>query len=166
MNQHKPPKRIGSGPNQGPPPHYEPSDDAGRNDLGKPNSQAKNRSTSGGSLFYDPLTGPKRLGYIRFELERKLAACVALGGTGGYPIQPHRIKTAAFRSLVNAGMQFWNWSCKDLTECTGRLESAAVSVLMATLDRPIWGQADYLLMEALERMEQLQAGAWNSGRAL
>ncbi len=122
--------------------------------------------TAGRSLFYDPLTGQHRLGDLRFELERKLAACVALGGTNGYPIQPHRIKNPCFRSLVAYGMIFGNWTLKDLTECTDRLEGAASLSLIATLEEPIWGQADYLLLETLERLEQLQASAWGCGRAL
>lgn len=122
--------------------------------------------TAGRSLFYDPLTGAHRLGDIRFNLERKLAVCVATGGTNGYPIQPHRIKTPEFRSLVAYGMIFNNWSLKDLTECTDRLEAPAASILITSLEKPIWGQADYLLLETLERLEQLQSSAWGSGRAL
>lgn len=126
---------------------------------------ASNR-TSGRSLFYDPITGQKRLGDIRFELEKKLAVCVATGGTRGYPVQPHRIKTPEFRSLVAYGMLLSNWTVKDLTECSGRLDGAASLVLIASLERPIWGQADYLLLETLERMETLQSSAWGSGRTL
>jgi hypothetical protein len=122
--------------------------------------------TAGRSLFYDPLTGQHRLGDIRFELERKLAVCVATVGTNGYPVQPYRIKTPEFRSLVAYGMLLNRWTLKDLTKCTDRLEEAASLVLLAALDKPIWGQADYLLLEALERMEQLQSSAWGSGRAL
>ena len=122
--------------------------------------------TAGRSLFYDPLTGPHRLGDMRFELEKKLAACVATGGTNGYPIQPSRIKNPFFRSLVAYGMIFPNWSLKDLTECEGRLEGAAALVLLATLEKPVWGQADYLLLETLERMEQFQSSARGSGRTL
>jgi hypothetical protein len=122
--------------------------------------------TAGKSLFGSHQTGPHRLTDIRFELERKLAACVASGGTNGYPIQPHRIKTPEFRSLVAYGMIFDNWSLKDLTECNDRLEGAASLALLATLEKPIWGQADYLLLETLEKMEQLQNSAWRSGRQL
>jgi hypothetical protein len=122
--------------------------------------------TAGKSLFGDPLTGPHRLTDIRYNLECKLAACVATGGTNGYPIQPHRIKTPEFRSLVACGMIFSNWTLKDLTECTDRLEGAASLALIATLEKPVWGQADCLLLESLERMEQLQTSAWGSGRTL
>lgn len=122
--------------------------------------------TAGRSLFYDPFTGSHRIGDIRFNLEKKLAACVATGGTNGYPIQPHRIKNPQFRSLVAFGMIFTNWSIKDLTECSERLEGAASLALIASLEKPRWGQADYLLMEILERMEQLQSSAWGSGRTL
>ena len=122
--------------------------------------------TAGRSLFYNPLSGSHCIGDIRFELEKKLACCVATGGTNGYPIQPHRIKNECFRSLIAYGMIFSNWSLKDLIECEGRLEGAAALVLLATLERPVWGQADYLLLDALERMEQLQSSARGSGRTL
>lgn len=122
--------------------------------------------TLGRSLFYDPLTGSIRLGDLRFELERKLAACLVMGGSNGYPIQPHRIKNPEIRTLVYGGMNWGNWSKKDLIECTHRLEGAASLVLLATLENPVWGQADYLLFETLERMEQFQQSAWGSGRTL
>ena len=130
------------------------------------NSSVPPGFTAGRSLFYDPLNGPHRLGDIRFELEKKLAACVATGGTNGYPIQPHRIKNPCFSSLVRCGMIFSDWSWKDLTECESPLEGAAALVLLATLERPVWGQGDYLLLETLERMEQLQSSARGSGRTL
>ena len=122
--------------------------------------------TAGHSLFHDPLTGAYRLVDIRFHLERKLAACVAIGGTNGYPILPARIKNPMFRSLVAYGTIFSNWSLRDLTECTDLLEGAASLALIASLEKPIWGQADYLLLETLERMEQLQSSAWGSNRTL
>lgn len=122
--------------------------------------------TAGRSLFYNPFTGPHCLTDIRYELEKKLAVCVATGGTNGYPVQPHRIKNSMFRSLVAYGMIFANWTIKDLTECTNRLKGAASLALIASLENPVWGQADYLLLEALERMEQLQSSAWGSGRTL
>lgn len=122
--------------------------------------------TAGRSLFHDPLNGALRLVDMRFELEKKLAGCLAIGGSNGYPIQPSRIKNPIFRSLIAYGMIFPNWSVKDLTECDGRLEGAASLALLATLERPVWGQADYLLLEAIERMEQLQTYAWGSGRTL
>lgn len=122
--------------------------------------------TAGRSLFYDPLSGQLRPGDTRFELEKKLAACVATGGTNGYPIQPHRIKNTHFRSLVRCGMIFSDWSWKDLTECTDPLKGAAAMVLSATLEKPVWGQADYLLLEILERLEQFQSSAWGSGKTL
>ena len=71
-----------------------------------------------------------------------------------------------FRSLVAYGMLVKDWSLKDLTECTGRLEGAASLVLIASLEKPVWGQADYLLLETLERMEQFQNSACRSGRTL
>ena len=122
--------------------------------------------TAGRSLFYDSLTGQLRPGDTRFELEKKLAACVATGGTNGYPIQPHRIKNTHFRSLVRCGMIFSDWSWKDLTECTDPLKGAAAMVLSATLEKPVWGQADYLLLETLERLEQFQSSARGGGRTL
>lgn len=122
--------------------------------------------TAGRSLFYDPLTGANRITDIRFNLEKKLAACVATGGTHGYPIQPHRVKHPAFRSLIAAGMIFQKWTLKDLTECTDRLEDAASIVLIATMENPRWGQQDYLIFEALERLEQLQLTAVGSGLTL
>jgi hypothetical protein len=71
-----------------------------------------------------------------------------------------------FRSLVAYGMIFNNWSLKDLCECTDRLEGAASLALIASLEKPVWGQADYLLLEKLESIEQLQSSARGSGRTL
>jgi hypothetical protein len=122
--------------------------------------------TAGRSLFHDSLTGPYCLADIRDKLETKLAACMAMGKTSGYPIQPHRVKNPGFRSLVSYGMIFPNWSIKDLTECNDRLEGPAALALLATLEKPVWGQADYLLFETIEKMENLQQSAWRSGRTL
>jgi len=122
--------------------------------------------TTGRGVFYHPETGSNRPEDIRFQLEMKLAACVAIGGTNGYPIQPHRIKNPCFRSLVAYGMIFRNWSLKDLTECADRLEGAASMVLVATLENPVWGASDYHLFDALEKFERLQNSAWRSGRTL
>lgn len=119
--------------------------------------------TSGRSLFDDPLRGPKRISEIRFELEKKLAVCVATGGTNGCPIQPRRIKNPMFRSLVAFGMLLKNWTLKDLTECTGQLEGAASLVLMASMEKPIWGASDYYLLETIERLEQFEQSARGSG---
>ncbi len=122
--------------------------------------------TTGRSVFYDPLTGAKRLGDMRFEMEKKLVACLATGGTHGYPLLPHRITNAHFRSLALEGMSKTGWSVSDLTKYGGNLDGAAALALIATLEKPTWGQSDFLVWEAIERMEQLQESAWRSGLAL
>ena len=124
------------------------------------------KTTLGRGLFQDPLTGAHRIGDIRYWLELKLAACVAMDGTNGYPIEPRRIKNDSFRSLVAYGMILKNWTVKDLLGCAHRLEGAAATVLQATLEKPIWGQGDYLLFEALERIEGLQFEALTGGNTL
>lgn len=129
--------------------------------------QMTKETTLGSSLVMDPRIGFHRINDIRFNLEIKLAACLANGsGTNGCPIQPHRIHHPAIRSLVSYGMIFPDWSMKDLTECTDRLEGAAAMALIATLEDPVWGADDYHLFSAIERMEQLQQSAWRSGRTL
>ncbi len=122
--------------------------------------------TTGRSVFFDPFTGLKNTTDIRHELERKLCACIAMGGTNGYPIQPYRIQNPLFRSLILEGMTKPSWSIDDLVKCEGRLESAASLALSATLEKPIWGQSDFLTFEPLERLEMFQAASLTGGLTL
>lgn len=124
------------------------------------------KTTLGRSLFYDALCGAYCITDIRHKLEIKLAACVATGGTNGCPILPHRVKNEAIRSLVFGGMNWMDWNLRDLLKCTGRLESAAALVLLATLEKPIWGQDDCYLLETIERLEYYQNLAWKGGLTL
>lgn len=123
-------------------------------------------STLGWSLFYCPSGGASSLGGIRQRLELKLAACLATGGTNGFPVMPDRIKNPQLQTLIGAALSFRNWSIQDLIDCSGILEGPAASVLLATLDKPIWGSDDFHLFHWLERMEQLEAAAWKSGNLL
>ena len=126
----------------------------------------KQGTTLGRSLFVDPLCGALSLGDIRQQLEIKLSACLICGGTNGCPIMPDRVKNPHLRSLIAAGMILQNWSNQDLVQCTGILEGAAVITLLATLENPTWGQADYQLFRTLEQLERLQAQALTGGRTL
>jgi len=122
--------------------------------------------TTGRSVFYDPFTGLKNSTDIRFELERKLVACLATGGTNGYPIQPTQIHNPRFRSLILDGMRKHSWSITDLLNYDGNLEEAASLALGATLEKPIWGQSDSLLFDALEWLEKVQTAALTGGLTL
>lgn len=122
--------------------------------------------TTGRSVFFDPFTGLKNSTDIRHELERKLCACLATGGTNGYPIQPYRIQNPHFRSLILEGMSKPSWSIDDLLKCGGNLEGAASLALSATLEKPIWGQSDSSILDVLERQEMFAAASLTGGFTL
>lgn len=122
--------------------------------------------TTGRSVFFDPFTGIKNTTDIRFELERKLVACLAIAGTNGYPVQPYRIQNPHFRSLICEAMSKPSWSIVDLVKCEGNLAGAASLALSATLEKPVWGQSDYLTFEPLERLEIFQAASLTGGLTL
>ncbi len=134
--------------------------------LVEPAQKRANSFTTGRSVFVDPFTGLKSLADIRFELERKLIACLATGGTHGYPIQPGSIANRDFRSLALMGMSKPTWSIKDLLAVTGDLEGAAGLALNATLETPVWGQSDFLILELVERIQLFQAAALTGGLTL
>lgn len=122
--------------------------------------------TTGRSVFYDPFVGLKNSTDIRFELERKLVACLATGGSNGYPVQPYRIHNPHFRSLICEGMSKPSWSIQDLINCKGNLAGAASLALSATLEKPMWGQSDFLTFEPLERLEMFAAASLTEGLTL
>ncbi len=115
--------------------------------------------TTGRSVFLDPFTGFKTVADIRFELERKLIACLATGGTNGYPIDFERISNHHFRDLAVRALNARSWSITDLLAITGDLEGAAGLALNATLENPVWGQSDYLILELIEHFETFQVAA-------
>ena len=122
--------------------------------------------TTGRSVFMDPFTGLKTLADIRFELERKLVACMATGGTNGYPVDFERISNRHFQDLAVRALNARTWSIADLLAVTGDLEGAAGLALNATLENPVWGQSDSLILEQIERIQNFQAAALTSGLTL
>lgn len=122
--------------------------------------------TTGRSVFMDPFTGLKNLADIRFELERKLVACMATGGTNGYPVDFERISNRHFQDLAVRALNARTWSIADLLAVTGDLEGAAGLALNATLENPVWGQSDSLILEQVERIQNFQAAALTSGLTL
>lgn len=130
--------------------------------MNKPNYS----TTLGWSLFYCPTGGACSLGCIRQRLELKYAACAATGGTNGFPLDVRRIDNPRLRQISAAGMACRGWSARDLTEYAGALEGPASSVLLATLNSPVWGKDDLSLLGLLEKMERLQTLAWKGDRIL
>lgn len=126
----------------------------------------KVETTLGSSLFFDPLAGQSSLEDLRFRIELKAAACAALGKFNGYPVNVKRITNLKLRGLVANGMIFRDWGVLDLVACTGELEGAADSVLIATLERPTWGPEDLNLLGLLERLEAMQNRALESAKTL
>lgn len=122
--------------------------------------------TTGKSVFYGPRGYGNSVSEIRHALEIKLAACLAAGGTNGCPVQPHRIKDVHLRQIIAAAMLCKEWNPKDLTECTGPLQGPATTVLLATLDRPIWGASDYHILAMVEKLESFKNAAWKGGMTL
>lgn len=122
--------------------------------------------TTGRSVFLDPFTGLNNLADIRFELERKLVACMATGGTNGYPVNFERISNRHFQDLAVRALNARAWSITDLLAITGDLEGAAGLALNATLENPIWGQSDFLILEQVERIQNFQTAALTSGLTL
>lgn len=125
-----------------------------------------NPTTLGSSLFFDPLAGQVSLGDIRQRIELKYAACLASGGTNGFPLHVNRIQNLKLRALAAAGMVLKRWNVKDLIECTDGLACAADAVLIATLEKPKWSNDDFVLMNAIEKLENLQSMALGGGRSL
>jgi hypothetical protein len=123
-------------------------------------------TTLGSSLFYDPLAGTATVSEIRQRLELKYCACLATGGTNGFPLDVRRIKTDRLRTLAACSMLLRNWSVNDLLEITGNMELVAGGVLLATLDQPRWGPEDLLLMGMIEAVEDMQSRALRGGRTL
>lgn len=123
----------------------------------------KPQTTLGFSLFVDPLAGSGTVSEIRQRLELKYCAAMATGGANGFPLDPRRIRDTRLRTLAAAGMTLRNWTPQDLVRCTGNLEGHAASVLITTLEKPIWGPEDFNLMNLLERLEAAQARALGGG---
>jgi hypothetical protein len=121
--------------------------------------------TLGRSLFHDALFEALTIGDTRFELEKKLVACLATGGTNGNPVLPHRIKNRHFRSLTLRGMKP-SWSIKNLLEINDECQPAAEMALVATLEKPVWGHHDVRLLECVECYENLRGLAIRGGRTL
>jgi len=123
-------------------------------------------TTLGFSLFYCPTGGAHSIAGIRQRVELKFAACLATGEHHSPLVDIDRIHDPRLRQLSAAGMTCKGWSTADLIGCTGILEGAASSVLIATLDRPQWGSDDLALLSAIERLEALEAIAWKGGLLL
>lgn len=122
--------------------------------------------TVGRGLFHNALSGAHRIGDIRHELEKKLVACLATGGTNGNPVQPYRIANRHFRSLALEGMSKHSWTVADLLAVTGNNEGAAGLALIATMEEPIWGHYDVKLLDGIEMVEEIQEMALAGGRTL
>lgn len=128
--------------------------------------QHRVKPSTGWALVRSPGGDPLPACDMRGMLETKLAACLALGQQ--CPIHPDRIRNPYLRALVACGLIFHRrgWGIDDLRKCWGHMEGPAGSVLLATLDRPVWGPNDYHLLAAIERMETLTNSALASGRTL
>jgi len=128
----------------------------------------KLETSLGKSLFFDPLDGQARLGDLRARLELKYAACLVNGKTNGCPLYVNRIKNLKLRAIAASGMIFHDrgWSVKDLLACTDGLEGPADSVLIASLEKPVWGEHDFYLFGLIEALESLQTLALGGGRTL
>lgn len=126
----------------------------------------ENKTTLGWCIFNDGIYGARPLIDIRNQIEVKLAACLAMGGTNGFPISPDRIRNPFFRQIVSAGMSAKGWNVKDLAGCVGRLAIPTETVLIATLEEPVWGEDDAVLFRLLESIEGLEVKSTNGGRTL
>lgn len=120
----------------------------------------------GWSLFRDELSMPLSVGDIRQRLELKYCACLALGGLNGHPVDADRIVNPQLRSLGAVSRLLRNWSVKDLAEIDGLPALTAEAVLIATMENPVWGEDDGILMRCIERLEYLQDKADGSGKTL
>jgi len=123
-------------------------------------------TTLGSSIFFDPLAGQSSLGTLRQRVELKYAACIASGGTNGFPLHVKRIQNLKLRALAAAGMVLRKWCVADLIACTNGLEGPATSVLIATLEKPTWGPEDFHLFDYIEKLEAMQARAVAGGNTL
>jgi hypothetical protein len=130
------------------------------------NDCLQSETTLGWSLFRDPLYASFGISDIRQRLELKFAACCSLDGVGAHPIDHHRIRNPFLASLAGAGRILRGWNVSDLTQCHGMLEIPAETVLVATLECPIWGEDDVILLGLIEQIEAFQLRAERSGRTL
>ncbi len=117
----------------------------GKDDLGI-EQQSQDASSIAGCKVGD-------LRKARRRLETKYAACLATGGSKGFPLSVDRILDPKLRALAGAGMTFKNWSIKDLAECTDDLADTAVAVIETALLHPEWTAADFREFARIEEAE-------------
>ena len=122
--------------------------------------------TTGRAVFFNAAGFGHSISEMRQVLEIKYAAVLVAGGANGYPLHINRIRNPHVRAIAGAGMICKRWSVKDLTECTGLLEGAASSALLASLDRPEWGPSDFHLLGHIEKLEAAATAARGGGRTL
>jgi hypothetical protein len=135
--------------------------------LPKVSIQTGQTQTSlGWSLFGGSEEGTQTPSGIRQRLEIKYCACLVLGGHNRRPLDPERIHNPQLKTLAGAAMTLRDFTIQDLTQCTGRLGEVAGSVLLATLERPVWNDDDLRLMAVLEQLEALQRRAMRGGKTL
>lgn len=123
-------------------------------------------TTLGWSLFEDGIYGSRTISDIRNQLEIKYAACLAIGGNNGHPLSIDVIQNPFLRQFAACGAVCKNWSLKDLTEVEDKLQIPAEEVLLATLERPVWGVDDVYLYNTLTYIGGLQNKAKRGGRSL
>lgn len=123
-------------------------------------------TTLGRSIFTDGIFGSRTIPDIRNQIEIKLVACLAMGGTNGFPVSPDRIQNPIYKQIAAAAMSSKGWNIKDLTECVGRLCIPASGILIATLEEPIWGEDDSILMDMIESLESMEIASRKGGRTL
>lgn len=126
--------------------------------LSHDKTETSTRSASFKTSVFETGGIPHTLSDIRHALEIKCAACWALGQI--VPIDAGRIRNPHLARLIGAAQLFARsskpWSVRDLLECNGDLEGPALTVAMASKDKPRWTNTDYAIFDALERMEELQ----------
>ena len=127
---------------------------------------AQDITTLGRAVFECPLFGSLTVSEMRQQLEIKYCACLALKGTGGFPIDVRRIQNPHLRALAGAGMTLKNWTVQDLTRITGDLAPVAETVLLATLEEPEWGAHDLIVMGIIESLESMRSLSSTGGKTL
>ena len=123
-------------------------------------------TTLGRSIFSDGIYGARTLPGIKNEMELKYAACLSIGGNNGFPLDISQIENPLFRQIAAAAVSSKEWTIQDLAGCHERLAIPAEVVLIATLEKPVWGEDDQQVFRLLRTLQSYEQKSQQGGRTL
>lgn len=123
-------------------------------------------TTLGRSIFQDGIFGARTLPGIKNEIELKYAACLSTGGNNGFPLDISQIENPLFRQIAAAAVSSKEWTIQDLAGYHERLAIPAEVVLIATLEKPEWGEDDIHVHRLLQKLGAYERKALGGGLTL